>query len=557
MKKLFVLKLICLTLIVGMVAPMIISCDVDNIVGDIESENNTTEAPTEKPIDKHTEEKTTEAPTDEPTDEPTDGVTTEEPTEAPSDEDPTTDDPTTEKPTEVPTDEDPITDDPTTEKPTEAPSDEVTTTEKPTEKPTEVPTEKPTEEVTSERNPDIEGLDIDSSKMHANMQNIFAGDTVHRETVMFIDKGETTMLLFPIDEIVSVQSYNGRKTYVEGRDYTVVDGKLHIPASSTINVITSKNYYNYAGMNGQMIYENYNGINVPVYWGEGDTMTQYQLIVTYKHSKAWDGFLQETYAKKFEGLIRKLMAGEDVTFIFYGDSITCGSNASWFIGNPTTDWDNPKKVFFQWSYTMLFTQALADMFGYTIHFVDVSYLAAVIKKPPEDYVAGTRGTITYINTSVGGWTSEGGLNNFDKHIKPFIEEYGCDLLGVAFGMNDPGVSPTKTADNIKKIYEKAMALDNDFYALIVSTMLPNNKATNGWFGNQYLQEPELIKLVDQLNRNGVGAGIARVSSVTESMLERVDFRDYTGNNINHPNDFMQRIYAQTCLQAFIGYENMK
>jgi hypothetical protein len=33
-------------------------------------------------------------------------------------------------------------------------------------------------------------------------------------------------------------------------------------------------------------------------------------------------------------------------------------------------------------------------------------------------------------------------------------------------------------------------------------------------------------------------------------------RDESGNNINHPNDWFYRVYAQTLLQTLIGYENM-
>ena len=431
------------------------------------------------------------------------------------------------------------------------------TTEKPTDNEENTTEESTTEEVTTESNI-IEGLEISASDMHNNMQNIFSGDTVYYESVMFVDKGETKALLFPIDEIICVERYDGRKTYTEGVDYTVVDGKLHIPETSSINVITSAEYYDYRGPNGQMVFENYDGMPVPVYWGEGSTMTQWQIRVTYKHSTTWEGFSQETYARKFEGLINKLMAGEDVTFIFYGDSITCGANSSWYVGLATADWENPKKAFYQWSYSMLFTQALADMFGYTINFIDCSALSpGMIKEVPEAYVGGTNGTITYINTSVGGWTSKNGVDNFDLHIKPYIEQYGCDLLGVAFGMNDATVAPATTANNVKTIYQKAMDLDDDFYGLVISTMVPNNICTNGWYGNQYKQEAKLEEVVAYLNENGVGAGLARVTSVSLAMLDVIDFRDYTGNNINHPNDFMGRVYAQTCLQAFIGYENMK
>ena len=398
---------------------------------------------------------------------------------------------------------------------------------------------------------DISDLDVDSKNLQGIMQNVFLGDTVYNETVMFINKGETKGLLFPIDEIISVQSFNGDKTYVEGRDYTIVDGKLHIPTTSTINIIGSSTYYNFTGT--IMLYEKYNGINVPTYWGDANGMTMWQIRVTYKHTEKWDGFKQSTYVKQYEGLIRKLMAGDDVAFIFYGDSITCGASSSWYYSEFFAG-----KNDIQWSYSMLFTQALADMFGYTIRFIDCSALNPnMIKAPPANYVGGTRGTITYINPSVGGWKSSDGYNYFDTYVAPYIRQYGCDLLAVAFGMNDGQVNPELTAVNIKSIYDKARALDGDFYGLIISTMLPNNKSTNGWYANQYLQEEQLQKVVDHLNSVGVGTGFAKVTSITSSMLQKIDFRDYTGNNINHPNDFMHRIYAQTCLQAFIGYENMK
>ena len=47
-----------------------------------------------------------------------------------------------------------------------------------------------------------------------------------------------------------------------------------------------------------------------------------------------------------------------------------------------------------------------------------------------------------------------------------------------------------------------------------------------------------------------------MTSMSLSILDHKDFVDYTGNNINHPNDFFERVYAQTLLQSFIGYENM-
>ena len=36
------------------------------------------------------------------------------------------------------------------------------------------------------------------------------------------------------------------------------------------------------------------------------------------------------------------------------------------------------------------------------------------------------------------------------------------------------------------------------------------------------------------------------------LLKAKRFRDMTGNNVNHPNDFLARVYAQVVLQTVAG-----
>ena len=46
--------------------------------------------------------------------------------------------------------------------------------------------------------------------------------------------------------------------------------------------------------------------------------------------------------------------------------------------------------------------------------------------------------------------------------------------------------------------------------------------------------------------------LARVGSVSYThlyLLERKPYIDMTGNNTNHPNDFLARLYVQTLLAA--------
>ena len=383
-------------------------------------------------------------------------------------------------------------------------------------------------------------LNINKDDLKEIMQNVFEGTISLKETVMFIDKNTTKDLLFPINSVISVTSYDGKITYQEGRDYVVENGKLKITANSTMPAITSAVYYNYAGSLIQKDGQN-------LYWGESQ-MKQWQVSVTYTHNEGWSGFAQESQLEVYEDFVQKLVNGEDVTVMFYGDSITWGANASF------TDGVQPK----QGAYSMLFVEALADLFGYKVRYINTGLSTSAMAchpVPTTPYVAGDRGTITYINTAIGGWTSADGKNNFDQHIKSQFNTYGCDLLVVAFGMNDGSIAPATTKANVKSIIDKLYQLNANASVLIVSTMTPHS-GSNWDHNNIKNQETQLLDLASSYQRSGKAVAVAQMNSVSKAVQTRKGFNDYAGNNINHPNDWLYRVYAQTLLQTLIGYENM-
>ena len=434
---------------------------------------------------------------------------------------------TTAEPTAAPTEE--PTEEPTTE---EATTEEPTTEETTTEEPTEAPTEPPVAEKI--------GLDIKDEDMIEAMQNIFAGTTSVKETVMFIDKGDVKSLLYPIKEIVSVTSYDGKTTYEEGKDYVIEDGKLKVTENSSIKVITSKTYYNYAGSLIQKDGKN-------LYWGESQ-IKQWQVAVTYTHESAWEGYAQESQLEVYQEFVKKLIAGEDVTVFFYGDSITWGACSTFAEGVA------PK----QGAHPMLFTEALADLFGYKVKYVNTGLVAAMPchTVPTTEYGTGTRGTITYVNTAIGGWTSTDGVTNFDKFVGQQIEKYGCDLFVLGYGMNDGGMAATQTKANAKKMIDGVLELKPEASVMIVSTMTPHS-GSNWDHASIQQQEKQLLNLAKTYRNDGKAVAVACVNSVSKAVQEYKTFNDYAGNNINHPNDWFYRVYAQTLLQTLIGYENMK
>ncbi|MBR6782628.1 MAG: SGNH/GDSL hydrolase family protein [Clostridia bacterium] len=398
-----------------------------------------------------------------------------------------------------------------------------------------------TEPEEPETNEPTDGLHVKQDDLKEIMQSVFGGTVSLKETVMFIDKNTTKDLLFPINSVVSVTSYDGKITYLEGRDYVIENGQLKITANSTMPCITSATYYNHSD---SMIQKD--GKNL--YWGEGQ-MKQWQVSVTYTHAEGWGGFEQESQLEVYEDFVQKLINGEDVTVMFYGDSITWGACSTY------TETVQPK----QGAYSMLFTEALADLFGYRVKYINtglsVPGAMACHTVPTTDYVAGDRGTITYINTAIGGWTSNDGVNNFNQHIKAQVNTYGCDLLVLAFGMNDGGYAPSETKANDKTIIDNLFALTPDAAVMIVSTMTPHTGSN--WDSNNIKnQETQLLDLAATYRSSGKAVAVAQVNSVSKAVQERKTFNDYAGNNINHPNDWFYRVYAQTLLQTLIGYENM-
>ena len=48
-----------------------------------------------------------------------------------------------------------------------------------------------------------------------------------------------------------------------------------------------------------------------------------------------------------------------------------------------------------------------------------------------------------------------------------------------------------------------------------------------------------------------GVAVADINSMHNWILERKDYCDMTGNNVNHPSDFLVRLYAQIILSQLI------
>ncbi|MBE7087784.1 MAG: SGNH/GDSL hydrolase family protein [Clostridiales bacterium] len=340
------------------------------------------------------------------------------------------------------------------------------------------------------------------------------GNTVYYETGMFyLEDGEITLLFTP-DKVLSVTDYGLQKTYVLGKDYIVNGNKLIRTKNSSIPFATHDDLYATAPGKYNIGVErsrcpNYKEGYDYLAYGEQDTFTKFQIAVTYTHSGKFNGYIPEGKSDRFKGFNRKLADKNRIKMVVYGDSIATGCNASG-----------------------------SDPGGHVPPYCDI--YPVMIQK----HLERTHGvTIDNRNVAVGGWSTKTGIDNFDERV---LAE-PSDLMILAFGMNDLRTPPSEYKAMIEDMVLRYRKNNPTAEVVLVATMIPNPEST--WLLNQPLFLNELLDLESRYDF----LSVANVTTTHEDILKAGKrYRDITGNNINHPNDFIVRLYAQTVLKTLIG-----
>ena len=239
---------------------------------------------------------------------------------------------------------------------------------------------------------------------------------------------------------------------------------------------------------------------------EGNEITDKQISVCYRHKQRWEGPVPAGKEEKLKNLLAKINGKEEITVLFYGDSITTGAQSSAF------EQISPK----------------ADIWPVMV----CKYL---------EKECGIR--VNYINEAVGGYTTNQGAQNFEASVN----RKGVDLLVLAFGMNDKNTNGGRYKSLIQEMAESFHKKNPSGEVLLVSTMTPNYETD--WYGNQVQFADELIGLESEYDY----CACADITNIFEYLFEAGKrFRDVTVNNVNHPNDFGARLYAQVILKTILG-----
>ena len=162
--------------------------------------------------------------------------------------------------------------------------------------------------------------------------------------------------------------------------------------------------------------------------------------------------------------------------------------------------------------------------------------------------------ITKYNGAIGGWTTAQGAENLSAKIAENGTSFAeIDLFVIAFGMNDPATQESSYVASIKQMINAYYAENPNGSVLLVSPMLPNTQSSL-ILGNQTLWENTLNTIKNSEEYSGKNISLARVFTMYQELVTVSGklARDYLGNNVNHPNDFGVRLYAQVILKTLLG-----
>ena len=342
------------------------------------------------------------------------------------------------------------------------------------------------------------------------------GNTVLNETALVVeypgitdaDGNITVTLLYDIEKVASVTDFGGKKVYEEGADWFVRDGKLIIPKNSSMPRVPWAVYNPQEapndGLNAHFSEGGY------ILYTEGTLLVDRQIAVTYEHAVNENVYKPVILPNKLPRLAQSLKEKKPLTVAFWGDSITVGCNCSKMLEIEP------------------FMPSWAEMVCDTLR---------------EDYGC----DVTSVNKAVGGTRVEWGLSEFDTAWKD-IEN--VNLFVIAFGGNNgPETTPEEFENIIEEIIKKVWAKYPKCEIVTVSVCQ----------GNHYAQDVKchherIKKLYELADKYGSKLTVVPITTLHAETLERKKYWDMTANNINHPNDMLIRMYAQTFGEVFASAE---
>lgn len=355
------------------------------------------------------------------------------------------------------------------------------------------------------------------------LKPIWKGEEVLNETALVLKNAlgfiAEIRLAYPIKKIISVRSFDLKTVYEEGKDYFVNEnGELQIIMEGKIPYLKWEDYRlnEYVDKEKQIASADAIGSHIVAeLFSHNDGMSAWTVVVTYTHEQSDIYDVVQEKSEKVTTFLNKLKTQKSATVVSYGDSITYGWGASGM-----KDVNKPP---FTPPYAYMVVEYLQNRFG---------------------------AQINHENFSVSGMCTDWAEK--DENVQKVID--ACpDLVILAFGMNDAGgFHPNVFYEKMLNIITKVRKVHKDVPFVIVSSIMPNPLVAFAAGSSICRYHAEYPRVFEKLQNNLPFVAYANVTKMHNLLLERKSLQDTLSNNVNHPNDFMHRVYAQSVLKTILG-----
>ena len=355
-------------------------------------------------------------------------------------------------------------------------------------------------------------LACDSYDIDKYLLPFWEGNIVYNEVVYPLSGEDGSLvplsLMYDASEIISVKSYTLQKTYTEGTDYTLEDGKLVINPRGSIKVIPYT-YVHRPDNSGTSLYPHRDGTGYE-YWPETAEHSLNCLAVTYIHNDEWHSVKPDNAADALPLTMDKLIHKKPLKIVTVGDSVTTGQQASAVLGiSPYCD-----------AYPAMTAKGLRRKFN--------------------------NPNITLINSAVGGTISTWDPGLLDSQIC----RHSPDLVIMNYGMNDSSIDRIGLTDeefetNMRTRIEYIRESNPDCEFILLSSLYGNILT----FPKERYESHAAILHKIAADTEGVAA--VDPQAVERPLIEsgRKKFIDIMNDNMVHPNDFGMRLMAQCIVES--------
>ncbi len=357
------------------------------------------------------------------------------------------------------------------------------------------------------------------------MEPVWDSKLISEESVCFFEdasgKEQGGNLLYTPEKIVKITNHDATVVYEEHTDYEITERGLVRTEGSRIPVLKRSEYcleYTDQPWAGWLCLPGKKEFIMIL-----PQVHTYQVLVTYEPKGEWAECVPERQGKKLVRTYEALEAGKPLHIVFFGDSITAGWEASG-ADEPAVDMGS-----------------LATMRVQSDRYPHMPVWAEMVtRKLREAY---PQATITKDNLSSGGSTAKWGV----EHVNELFDRVETpDLVFLGFGMNCMWDPAEEFMGDIEAIITELKKRNPDCEFVLYPAMTANKEIQA--YQNEAM--PAYEKALEAYAAEHDGMVAAPVNSMFRAMESRgKTYFNYTGNCVNHPNDFAIRLYGQTIYET--------